>query len=113
MLALQHGAGRSTPALFDHSYAPLIAAGAELVPAPEIAESAMREFASRHRLLLLTAGWNTPGSADSDFVELPIQGDPVVSELYVVRRSGVHSRAVDAFWQLVSDDRSQAALQSI
>jgi DNA-binding transcriptional LysR family regulator len=93
------------PGLFDHSYGPLIAAGAELVPTPEIADPAMREFAFRHRLLLLTSAWQAPVSADAGYVELPIEGDPIVTELYVVRRAGVHSAAVDAFWQLVSLDR--------
>jgi DNA-binding transcriptional LysR family regulator len=38
------------PGLFDHTYSHLIAAGAELVPAPEIADSAMREFAFRQAI---------------------------------------------------------------
>jgi len=101
------------PALFDHSYAPLIAAGAELVPAPEIADAAMWEFAFRHRLMLLTVGWQVPPFADEDYVELPIEGDLIVTELYVVRRTGAHSGPVDAFWRLLLQEHSPTTIQPI
>jgi hypothetical protein len=96
------------PGLFDQIYGPLLAIGVELVEAPEASESMLLALADRQRLAVLRADWSTPSGVPVRLVERPIEGQPITSEFYAVRRVGRHTSLCDTFWALLRTGADQA-----
>ena len=87
------------PGLFDQLYEPLVAMGVELVEAPEASETMLLAIADRQRLTAIRPDWASP-EFPARLVERPIEGNPITSDFFAVRRSGEHTSLCDAFWSL-------------
>ncbi|ODT88320.1 LysR family transcriptional regulator [Phenylobacterium sp. SCN 70-31] len=86
-------------AYFERQYGPALRAGAELLEAPESDPYAQMHFTNARGAVLMSYRWQKGmDRAVGDMVTRPLVGGPPGCELHLVRRSTLHSLALEWFW---------------